>query len=110
MNSMNDGMTSLMHANNMSTSPFIQQPYQGFEYPQTPQMSHTLQPTTGITIMLNDLEQYCNEWELKRNINKQNTIFTIYDSILNIVQPFQYFGIYNKGPKSATYFRSAMHR
>ena len=47
--------------------------------------------------MLNDLEQYCNEWELKININKTKKMifekgrhtthnFTLYDSILKIVQ------------------------
>lgn len=48
MNNMN-GMTSPMNVNNMATppnfqQPNFQQPYSGYGYPQTPQMSQTLPP------------------------------------------------------------------
>ena len=55
--------------------------------------------------MLDDLEQYCNEWGLKININKTKIMifekgrhtthnFTLYDSILDIEQSFKYLGIH----------------
>ena len=72
--------------------------------------------------MLDDLEQYCNEWGLKININKTKIMifetgrhtthnFTLYDSILNIKQSFKYLGIhfYKNGHWHRTQKRLAQH-
>ena len=76
----------------------------------------------SLQIILNDVEQYCNVWNLKINVNKTKIMifengrhtkhdFFIYNSKIEIVHCFKYLGVYfyKNGNWNRTQKRVAQH-
>ena len=80
------------------------------------------QDPVSLQRMLNDIELYCNTWNLKNNINKTkimifengrhtNYDFYIYNSRIDIVQSFKYLGVnlFKNGNWNRTQKRVSQH-